>query len=435
MKELSDITCCFFDSEGLYYALAKKLSQSYKRLLYVDTSEEAFPTVNAAVIGDSYPDNDRFERVDDFWLVKKEVDLFVFPDSKQAGLQYELSAQGFPVWGSRSASVLEQSRDTFLTVLQKLGFEIPAYRRVVGLAALADYLHDKQNQIIKISRFRGTMETKKWRDWDEDEAWLDLMAVRLGGVKDIWPFLVFESIDTDLEIGADTYCVNGAFPELIIGGTETKDRAYIGEIKTKAELPGETQALLEAFAPILQHTGHANFWSMEIRVKGEHFYFVDPTPRAPLPGMASQMEMYSNLPMIIAAGAEGELLNPEPVGKFSMECALTIKSEKHMWPSVRIPEQITRWVKLASVTKVNGRYWFPPLPNDHGTEVGWLVALGDTIEEALANLHDYAAMLPDSVEAHTEGLADTLRDIESANKKGVTFTDAKIPEPQEAIPD
>lgn len=433
MKEISEITAGYIDCEGLNLALAQKLSQSYKRVLYHDENEEAFDTVNAAMIGDSHPEDERLERVDDIWLRKKECDLFIFPDSKSAGMQLELESQGYPVWGSRRSIFLEHSRETFIRVLQDLGLEVPPYERIVGITALCEYLKDRENQIVKVSKYRGTMETKKWRSWDDDEAWLDMLAVVLGGVKDLMPFLVFESIDTPFELGGDTYCVRGNFPDHLMDGFEYKDKGYIGAFKARSDMPEQTQAVMEKFSPILKDTQSTNFWSMEIRVKDDHFYFIDPTPRVPLPASASQMEMYLNLPTIIAAGAEGELVQPEPAGSFSAECILTMPCKAPQMPSVRVPDDIKQWVKLGGSCRINGRAWFPPLRNDHGDEIGWLVAIGDTPEQTIDRMLEYKNQLPDGVSAHTESLVDLLKEIHAAESEGIEFSPMTVPEPEVVI--
>lgn len=433
MKEISELTVAFCDHEGLYYALAEKLSQSYGRLLYWDPTEEAMDTIPQAVLGESFPENDRLQRVDDILLRKKEVDLWIFPDSKSAGMQQDLIDQGKLVWGSRRAIFIEHSRELFIGLLKDIGFEVPRYKRLIGIQALREYLKPRENQIIKISKYRGTMETKKWSNWDEDEAWLDLMAVLLGGVKDIWPFLVFESVDTPFELGGDTYCVQGKFPGKMMDGYEFKDKGYFGAFKPVTDMPPQTQAIMEAFSPILQRAGATNFWSMEIRVKDDQFYFIDPTPRVPLPASASQMEMYSNLPTIIAAGAEGELVQPEGAGKFSAECVLTLHCKAPQWPSVRIPEEVAQWVKLGGVCKVKGRAWFPPVRNDAGDEIGWLVAIGDTPLDVIEKILGYKELLPDGITAHTESIIDLLKEIHEAEAEGIEFTPMKLPQPETVV--
>src|SRR6516225_6740528 len=121
MRELSEITAGFVDHGGLYQPLAERLAESYKRVIYTDPAAEDSENINEAIIGDSFPENPRFERTDDIWLHKTELDLVVVPDSKAAGLQLEFQSQGFPVWGSRRSIFLEQSRETFIRVLEDLG--------------------------------------------------------------------------------------------------------------------------------------------------------------------------------------------------------------------------------------------------------------------------------------------------------------------------
>lgn len=435
MKAIEDITACFVDHCGLYLPWAQELSQAYKRVLYVDPNEEAFERVNENVIGESFPEDPRFEKIDDLWLHKKEVDLFIFPDSniKSVGTQIELESQGYPVWGSRRSIFLEQSREAFVKVLEDLGLEVPKYKRVVGVSALREYLKSRTNQIIKVSRYRRTMETYHWRSWDDDEGWLDRKAVDLGGIKELFPFLVFESIDTPFELGGDTYCVKGKFPTHMLDGYEWKDKGYLSAFKRVVDAPPQTQAVMEAFGPILERAGHANFWSMEMRVKNDQFYFIDPTPRAPLPGSASQMMLYKNIPEIIAAGAEGSLVEPEPAAKFSAECILTLTHKKQDWASVKVPEELKPWMKLGGSCTVNGRTWFPPCDGDDTEDIGWLVALGDSPRETIETMLGYKALLPEGVTAHTESLIDLLREIQKAEDDGIEFTPMPVPEPEVVV--
>lgn len=437
MKEISEITACFIDHGGLYQPLAERLAaeDGYKRVIYTDMAAEDEETINAAVIGESFPDNPRFERTDDFWLQKKEIDLFIVPDSKLAGTQLELESQGYPVWGSRRSIFLEQSRETFIKVLNELGFQVPKYKRLIGLTALRKYLEKRENQIIKISKYRKTMETKKWTSMDEDEWWLDHMAVKLGGVKELFPFLVFESIDTPFEIGGDTYVIDGRYPRFMLDGYEAKDNGYFAAFKPMEEQPEQIQAVMEAFAPLLKKTGHRNFWTMEIRViDGQVWYFIDNTPRGPKPANDSQIALYKNLPTIIAAGAEGELVEPEATAKFAAEVALCKKPCETAWRSARIPEELKEWMKLSGFCRVNGRSWIPyNAKDDEG--IGWLVATGNTPEEVVTNLLTYKEMLPPGVEASTDSLVDLLKEIRKAEAEGMEFTDKPVPEPETVVAD
>src|SRR5437899_7831657 len=245
--EVSKVTACFIDHQGLYLPLAQKLAESYKRVIYTDPCEQAFPKVNQAVIGDGFGNIDRVER---FWSQKKDIDLLIFPDSQGVELQKELVSQGFPVWGSFDGQRLEMSREYFHKTLANVGLEVPTFVTVVGLTNLRETLRDQKEKYIKISKFRGTIETFHWRSWADDSNVLDLWAVKLGGVADLIPFLVCDEIKTDIEIGGDTYVIGDQFPSHTMDGTEYKDKAYFGAFKPIGEMPEETQQVMEAFAQI-----------------------------------------------------------------------------------------------------------------------------------------------------------------------------------------
>src|SRR5258705_7370404 len=110
MKATNEITACFVD-HGLYLPIAQKLSEQFKHVYYWSDSDRAFPTIREGIIGDGISG---VERVDDFWKIKSQCDLFVFCDIGYSGLQNELISQGFTVWGSRSCDRLETSRKLFL---------------------------------------------------------------------------------------------------------------------------------------------------------------------------------------------------------------------------------------------------------------------------------------------------------------------------------
>lgn len=422
-------TLCFVDHEGLYIPLARKLADSFD-VLYYDPCEQAFPTFEAAAIGDGF---EGMRKIRGIWRHKREIDFFVFPDSQGWDLQEELSDQGFPVWGSSRGERLEMDREWFHEQLGEAGLQVPKFTRIEGLSELEEYLRDKEDKYIKINRYRGSIETYHWISMEEG-GYQKICSWRLkfGDIAEVVPFFVFEPIKTDLEIGGDTYNVKSEFPSHMLDGTEWKDKAYFGAFKPVEEMPEQTQAVMQAFGPILGELGHRNFWSMEIRVKGKEFFFIDATPRAPLPGTGSQMEIYDNLADIIREGAHGNLVNPEPAAKFSVECILKQEGNRREASSVKVPKELEQWMKLAGCCQVGDRIWFPPDEKSEG-DIGWLVAIGDTPRKAIDTMKAYAEMLPDGVTARTEALVDIIKEIESAEEQGIQVTKAKMPEPAEVV--
>ena len=428
MKEPSQITCLVLD-HGLFIPVARRLAQSYKRVLYHIPNEVAFPTINRSIIGDGFPD---IEKCNDIWSVMPEVDLVVSPDIGFSGLQPELERQGKLVWGSRRADSLEILRQKFHKVLEQSGLPVPKFIVINGWTKLRDYLKDQEDKYLKISRYRGSMETWHWRSWDLDEVFLDILAVRFGQSKELIPFLVFDNIETDIEIGSDTYTVDGQWPSLMLNGMEHKDKGYIGAVTKREDLPGVLTDVLDAFTPILKEYRCRNQWSTEVRVKDGEGFFTDPTVRGGLPSTASQLAAWNNFPEIVLAGANGELIDPIPACQYTAECMITGKSNKEQWVAVEIPEELQEWTAFGNCCMIEGRIVFPS-DDTAGDELGWLVATGDTFEEVIDNIKEHADLLPDGLDANTDAMVDLIVVAIKARDENIEFGNQPIPDPSTAL--
>jgi hypothetical protein len=425
MKPLSDV-CCLVIDHGLFLPFAQRMAKACKRVLYqYPQSIKGFPTLASCIIGDGF---ENIERVEEFWPHIKDVDLVCFPDISQSGLQLYLESIDKAVWGSRAGDSLELNRHKFLRVLKEIGLPVPTQITVKGLSKLREHLKDKADKSIKISKYRGDMETFHWRDYDLDSGWLDSLAVKFGPAKDLIPFMVFDPIEAPVEVGGDTYCVDGQWPSIMLSGLESKDKCYLGSVVSVADMPPEIQAIMEAFSPVLKEYRYRNEWSMETR-DGK---YIDPTCRGGLPSTASQLNTWKNFPEIVWAGANGELIEPDPAWMFTAECILSLKGKKDEWGKTRIPEEIADFVKLASCCEIDGSICFPP-DGHEGSDVGWLQAGGDTMEEAIDNIKELAAKLPDGLTAATDDLAQLLKDMQKAQGEGIEIAPQEIPEPEMAV--
>lgn len=421
MKDISQSTALVYD-HSLFLCIAHRLAQKFKRVLYFTPCEEAFATLNRHIVGDGY---DNIERCEDIWKVKNEVDCWVFSDIQNSGLQLELESQGRAVWGSRNGDSLEISREKFNRVLNEVGLPAAKHVLIKGLTNLRLHLRDETDKYIKVSKYRGTCETQHWRDYDLDSGWLDAMAVKLGPAQDMLPFLVFDPIDAPVEVGGDTYCVDGQWPSLILHADEEKDRCYLGAVTKLDNMPQELQDIMEAFAPVLKKERYRNQFSMETR-DGR---FIDFTARGGLPSTGSQLNTWSNFPEIIWAGAHGELVEPVPAHEFSVECILTLKSKPHEWGKTRIPKELEGHAQFAACCEIDGAICFPP-DGHSGDDVGWLVAGGDTMESAVEEMNRLAALLPEGLEAATMDLIPLIEKIHDGEKAGVEFSDDQVPPPE-----
>lgn len=785
MKELSDVTFLVF-GHGLEIPIAARLARDSKRVLYHSPWEEGFSTINKGILGEGI-----VERCDDIWAVKNEVDCFVFPDVQHSGLQLELESQGYPVWGARRCDRYELNREFFMKALKNLGLDVPKFEVYVGITKLREALREKENCYVKISKYRGSLETHHWRSWKLDENWLDLLAVRFGAVREHAHFLLFDAIDTPLEIGGDTFCVDGQWPKLMLHGIENKDcydsqtevmteegwkffkelegserfltlnlhdsvhskleyqtasdyicdnysgkmlsvesdnisllvtpnhkllvqvngqdktkeritwkgidgirrtfhqgkhnrklvaakdldltkwfsmpwprgafywgelglnrfrfgdivigksnfaeflgiylsegwtdgqkivigqekycaaveniikrcglryhvfgkrtgkikgfgisnvplakylaqfgksadkhaplwlkrsgwrtvrrfiaayclgdgsckrcykqsrgnkterisrvfftiskgmaddlqeliakcgrqsivgvarcsttgklryiisehevqdknyvtrkhtrwvdydgmiycvtvpnhiilvrrngkacwcgnSSYLAAVTSFENMPEPLKLIMTVFAPRFEKGRYRNEFSMEVRVLDEKAYFIDPTTRLGLPSTGSQLELWKNFSQIVWAGANGELVEPEPAGKFSAELILTAKADDGLWPTVEVPKELKRWCKLADCIEVDGLTSWPREGGDDQS-VGWLVAIGDTPRETLETIKGYVAALPEGLSADIAPLADVIKEIEIEENEGLDFTEQQMPAPAAVI--
>ena len=422
MKDPKDSIVCVVD-KGLFLPIAQKLGEQCKHVYWCNPGEQAFPSLKQGIIGDGF---DNLELVDDLWRVKDNVDVFVFPDIGYSGLQLELASQGFPVFGSRRADELEYNRGKFLKTVAELGMPVPEYEKIQGITALKDHLLDKEDKYIKVSKWRGDCETWHYRDWNQDESTLDFLAFKLGPARELITFYVIDPIDTDIEDGIDTFCIDGKMPKMCVHGMEAKDKAYLCTVVPMDLIDEKVRHVSEEFAPVLGKYGYRNYFSTEVRISGEDSYFIDPTCRAGSPPHQVQTELLSNLAEIICGGAHGEVVEPEPVAEFGAQILLSAKADKCMWAEAEFPKKLRQWVKCGNVCEIEGKICRPP---DDDSMFGWLVATGDTMEDVISTLQGYCKDLPDGISADCTSLAELLKEVQSAEAEGMTFTEQKVPEP------
>lgn len=424
MKPTSEVTACIID-KGLFLPVALKLAEQFKKVYYFSPWDDCAPKMERGLIGDGFPN---IERVEDIWSIKAKCDVFCFFDVGFSGLQRELLSQGFPVWGHHGADELETQRGLFLDTLNEVGMLVPKFEKVMGITALREHLRDQEDKWIKVSTWRGDWETLHWRDWEHDESTLDGYAYRFGPVKELVTFYVFDAIETDIEDGIDTYCIDGQFPETVMHGLENKDKSYLCSVQPMRDIDERVRIVPEKFGPVLGDYGYRGFFSCEVRIKDQDSYFIDPTCRAASPPSQVMTELFGNLGDIVWKGANGILVEPDPAAQFGVQALIKVERDPDEWVVLDLPDKIKQWVKCGFACCVDDKICIPPHPLKD--MVGWLVATGDTIEEAIDNLKEYRAELTDGVECDVDSLANLLKEAEEAEKMGIELTDQKLPNPE-----
>lgn len=412
---------------GLFLPIAQRLARDAKRVTYWSPWEKSFPEVRDQV------GNGIVERVKSPFEAMGEVDCFVFPDVGMGGIQEMLRSHDLPVWGHNGGDILETDRGAFLDALSETDLPVPKYVKITGIDALREHLREREDLWIKISLFRGDWETLHWRSWEEDAPLLDFKAAIFGPFREEIEFYVFDPIDADIEDGCDAYCIEGEFPSLVVHGMEAKDKAYVGTFQRFSDLPVEVRKVNEAFGPILGEYGYRGFFSTEVRITGEgESYFIDPTCRAGSPPSQCLTEMIGNFSELIWAGANGELIEPEPAAKFAVQAICQFKRKANRWSCVKLDYEMKRWVKSANCLMLGDVLYLPPDRDDNECQ-DWLVGIGDSFEEAIRHLRHNVDQLPDGAQCDFTSLCDLLQEVQDAEESGMVFTDQPVPDPASIV--
>lgn len=424
MIDLRDKSVLIWDN-GLFVDLAVKLAEKFGRVLYGSPWVSGFPTSNALMPGEGLPG---VTRIKDLYEHVDEVDLIVFPDIYFADVQDDLVKQGKRVWGGRWGEELERNRVGTKQYLKKIGLPVGGYKEIQGIDNLRAYLKDTEDKFVKVSETRGDGETWKHETYEVSEPVLDELEYKLGAKKHLMKWVIEDDISPAIEVGFDGYTIDGQYPDPTFFGFEIKDLGFVGSIKRYADLGEPVIRVNEALTPAFQRYNYRGFFSSELRIThdGEP-YLIDPCCRMGSPPHEIYLELISNWPEIIWHGAEGVMIPPEPVARFGVCAMLHSGWAIDHWTPVRYPEKIEPFIKLRYWCKIDGVSYFTPQVGSHLPEVGAVVGIGDTLEEAVKHCKDNAdQIVAYDIEPRLESLPKALAEIQEAEKMGITLSEDKI---------
>jgi hypothetical protein len=423
---------------GLFFSLALRLSQHFGRVLFFSEWDSACPSLGEVAVGDGFGE---VERVKDFWGIDAEtkkrlidaVDLFIFPNLGNEGIQDYLQALGKNVWGNRNGGRLEQNREYLLRLQSELKMDVPGYKVVVGMENLRAHLKTVEDKWIKISFYRNDCETFHHQSYEQSRAELDALALKWGDLQDMIRFVVCDTIKTDIETGGDFICIDGKFADHAVLGFEKKNRCYLATIKPYGEISERVTGINAKLAPTLREYGYRNFISSEVRIYKDKDYLIDITNRAGFPSGYSQFNLYANLPEIFWNGAQGKLVPVRPAAKFCVEAIIAHKGDKTHWRNIRLPDEVMLNVNLICPVKLDDNlYTIPPL-SDSTHIIGSVCGTGNTVEEAMKAVDAVVEKIKDNeISVDTEALYDLIKEAEESRKHGIDFA-KKLPKPEAVL--
>jgi hypothetical protein len=377
---------CIYDY-GLFEEIAVKLAKYFGKVSYFCPWKNGFPKSNQLRIGDGIVDSKRngngeYQRIEHFFDVIPEVDLFIFPDTYDGDLQLHLQDLGKRVWGSRFGDDLELDRVASKKFLTGLGLDIGPYEVVTGLDSLREYLKEHEDVYVKISKTRGDMESFHALEYKLIEPKLDELEHTLGAMKNRTVFIVEEAIKDAVEIAWDSFSVDGQYPKKAMLGAEKKSEAYAGKVFNFANLPKQVREVYEKIAPALKDFEYKNFISIEtMSTPDKKCYVTDPCCRNGSPPTENELEMIENLPDILWFGAEGKLIEPEYKDTWAVQVNLLSSWAESNWQCLYFPPKIRDSIKLRNFAVMDGEYYVLPQPAQLSL-IGAVVATGSTFDDA-----------------------------------------------------
>lgn len=411
---------------GLFATWAQKLSEEFGRVLYYCPYKSAFPRSQQYAIGTGL---EGVERITNFWDHVDETDIFFFPDVYDGDLQVALRDMGKPVWGAGKGEELELMRwQTKMFLKKDLHLPVQPVERIIGVDALREFLMENENKYVKISMLRGDFETFRHDNYRLSEPILDDVEQKLGPYKESKEFIVEDAIDDAVEVGYDGFTIDGQFPDPGMFGYEIKDVAYVGVVRPYGKLPKQVLEVNEKLAPAFEEYNYRGFWSSEIRVgKDGKPYLTDPCCRAGSPPSELYQEMFHNWGEIIWAGAHGELVTPEPVGKYGVEVLVHSQWADQHWQAVYVEPGARQFVKLRNVCQIGDTLYVAPqvvgLP-----EIGAIVAVDDSLLGAIKKVKGYCEMVTGySIDLNLDRVAEAVTTIKESQAQGIEFSDDPLP--------
>ena len=424
---LKDKICCVVDC-GLFVELAITLSKSYKKTYYFTPWViNGFPTRNPELPGYGFKEIESidylFEYSDDVNKYSFDrVDIFIFPELYFSDIQVHLSKLGKRVWGSRTGERLELDRMFGKRTLKKYNLPVNETTRIVGIDNLKSYLKTHNNKYVKVSHWRGLVESFKHDTYNLTEPLLVKLEHDLGAIKNQTEFIVESLIDAIIESGIDTPIIDGQIPEKVLSGIEIKSLLYAAKVFNFKDLPKQLTSTTTNLVPYFKETQYRNFYSNEIRIdKFKIPYLIDFTCRAGAPPLSLFLNMIDNLAELIWFGADGILIEPNYIAKYGVIIqGYSDFATKNVIP-IYFPESLRNNIKLRYGCYTDGTYKIIPQSSEEN-EIIDVVAIGDSFEEVFDSVKKIAQQIKAyQFEIKTDAINDVMIEIEKSKKIGINF--------------
>lgn len=417
--DLKNKTVCFVDN-GLFVSFCRNVAPAFGRALYYKPFQSAFPRTNDLAPGRGF---EELEWCEQPLLEADKIDLWVFLDLYQSGLQCFLRKHGARVWGAGRGEELELNRWEFKEKLKELGLPVQHCKHLCGIEELRSYLKSsKGTKYVKTSYVRGDFETFKSDSYAIVEPRIDELAHVLGAKKDHYEFIVEDEIPDAIEVGYDGFTIDGGFPTQAMMAYEIKDCGMIGTVKSYDKLAEPVKLVNSKTAPLFKQDNYRGFFCTEIRfTKKREAFFIDPCCRLGTPSNELLQSLFDDWAEVLWNGAEGQVFTPKVKARFGCLAMIVSEWATNDWLMVHYPKELDSSVKLRFHVRQKDRNYVVPqiigIP-----DVGCVVGTGDTLEKAVKDCKEKAKEVKGfQVHVKTEAIDEGLEVIKQGESFGIKF--------------
>lgn len=427
MKELKNKIAVVVDC-GIFVELAITLSKSFGKVYYFTPwNFGGFPDRIPELSGVGFDEIIKIDYLfanddDETGYNFDDVDIFIFPELYFYDIEIHLREMDKRVWGSGGGQWLELDRYGAKGIMKESDMPVNKTVAIKGTTKLRNYLKSHDNLFIKVSHWRGLVESFKHDTYEISDPMITKLENELGPIKETTEFVIEEPIECIVEVGIDTYIIDGEVPEHVMSGIEIKDAGYGGRMFEYKKLPKLMKLGIDNLKWYFEEHKYRNFYSNEVRVdKNKIPYTIDHTCRGPQPPLSLTLIMIENLAEIIWYGSEGILIQPKFEHEYGVQLIGTSEFLKENFMPVYFPDKIRENVKLRFSMKDKDTYYLIP-QQTQSCEALDVVATGDSFEECFEKIKKYTEQIKGFGLTFNIGVLDKVEEeIEKSAKIGLKY--------------
>jgi hypothetical protein len=282
------------------------------------------------------------------------------------GLEQLARELKIPVFGSGAGNHLETDRWFMANLLEEHQLPVIEQYQIEGLQQLEEYLKHEKDKFIKVSVFRGDLETFHFVDWESAQPWFNRLQVRFGPIGHLVRFIVQDPIPSACELGIDTYFSNGWMEPAILG-CEIKDAGYAGRLIQTT--PKALRPIFKVIGDYFASTGYNCFFSNEMRITEDGTVFMtDATCRVPSPPGGVMSQACGNFSQVVLKG------EPPNYGEAKYFCEIVLKSDVVADDFLRVDFPKKFFYAFHNYFVLDGKTWIIPHDSKYeefGSALGW----------------------------------------------------------------